>query len=130
MNAAIIGGHVDLVSSYVRPAIPYIKEGKLKFLGYFGNKRLDAYPGVPTFKELGYNLVWEQPYGIGSIKGLPEDVKKKLATATRKVWEIPGFKKDLNNLGLAVLDRDGPVYAEDLRQMQRNIARVLKLLKK
>ena len=75
-------------------------------------------------------MVWEQPYGIGAVKGLSNDIKQKLADATANVWAIPEFKKDLNNLGLAVLDRDGPSYNEQLRQMQNDIAKVLDLLKK
>jgi tripartite-type tricarboxylate transporter receptor subunit TctC len=130
MNAAILGGHVDLVSSYVRPAIPYIKEGQLKFLGYFGSRRLDDYPSVPTFKELGYNVVWEQPYGIGAPRGVPEDVKKLLSQATQKVWGIPGYREDIAKLGLLILDRDGPTLTQELLQMQENIAKVLALLKR
>jgi tripartite-type tricarboxylate transporter receptor subunit TctC len=129
MNAAILGGHVDLVSSYVRPAAPYIKEGKLRFLGYFGPNRLEDYPDTPTFKELGYDVVWEMPYGIGGPAGLPETAKKRLAEATAKVLKKPELKTALENLGLQILAQDGPTFKAYLSRIESEIAQVMKILK-
>ena len=129
MNAAILGGHVDAVSSYIRPAIPYIKEGALKFLGYFGTERHPDFPDVPTFEELGYDVAWEIPYGIGAPRGLPDDIKKFLEDATKEVWENPDFQKDLENLGQLVYKKGSAEYREGLFKMQKDIAHIVELLK-
>jgi tripartite-type tricarboxylate transporter receptor subunit TctC len=129
MNAAILGGHVDLVSSYVRPAAPYIKEGKLRFLGYFGSKRLEDYPNTPTFKELGYDIVWEMPYGIGGPAGMPAQAKARLAAATEKVLKNPELKRQLGNLGLQILDQDGQAFKAYLAKLESDIANVVAVLK-
>jgi len=128
MNAAILGGHVDAISSYIRPAIPYVKDGQLKFIGYFGGERHPDFPDVPTFKELGYDIVWEIPYGIGAPKGLPENVKKILEDANKKVWENPDFKKDLEKLGQLLYTKDSGEYKKNLYKMQENITNALKLM--
>ena len=128
MNAAILGGHVDVVSSYIRPAIPYVNDGVLKFIGYFGSERHPDFPDVPTFKELGYDIVWEIPYGIGGPKGLPEDVKKILEEANKKVWEIPEFRAELEKLGQSVYKKDSVAYTEHLYKMQENITKALSLM--
>lgn len=128
MNAAILGGHVDVISSYLRPAIPYVKDGTLKFIGYFGGERHPDFPDVPTFKELGYDIVWEIPYGIGGPKGLPEDVKLILEEATKKVWEIPEFQAELEKLGQSVYKKDSAAYTEHLYKMQENITKALDLM--
>lgn len=129
MNAALLGGHVDIINSYVRPAKPYVKEGTLKFLGYFGSGRLPDYPDVPTFRELGYDIIWVSPYGIGGPKGMPENVKKVLSDANKKVWEIPEFKKDLENLGLSVYRKDGSAYTQYLYKLQEGITKAVRVIK-
>jgi tripartite-type tricarboxylate transporter receptor subunit TctC len=130
MNAAILGGHVNAVSSYIRPAIPYVKEKQLRFIGYFGAERIADFPDVPTFKEMGYDIVWEIPYGIGAPKGLPENVKKILADANKKVWEIPEFRQELEKLGQSVYKKDPAEYLQHLNKMQKGITKALDLMKR
>ena len=125
MNAAILGGHVDAVSSYIRPAIPYIKQGTLRPLAYFGAKRPLALPQTPTFKELGYNIVWNQPYGMGGPAGLPANVKAVLAKAAAAVNANPEFQKDLAKLGLEAYPVTGAELRQDLIDSQKGIAQVI-----
>ena len=129
MNAAILGGHVDAVSSYIRPAIPYIQQGTLRPLAYFGSKRPVALPDVPTFKELGYNVVWNQAYGIGGPAGLPAQVKEKLAKATQAVNANPQFQKDLDKLGLEPYAVDGAAMRQDLLSNEAGFAKVIGILR-
>jgi len=129
MNAALLGGHVDVIASYIRPAKPYVKEGKLRFLGYFGAKRPAEFPDTPTFKEMGYDVVWEQPYGIGGPAGIPDGIKATLSAATAKVRSNPAFKSDLEKLGLEVYDVNGPEFKNSLVKMQNGIAEVIGILK-
>lgn len=128
MNAAILGGHVDLISSYVRPALPYIKEGDLQSLGYFGTSRPTELPDTPTFKELGYDVVWEQPYGLGGPAGMPEAAIQKLTEATKKVWDNPKFSADLSKLGLDPYFISGPELKQNLTRMQKDIGEILQIL--
>jgi tripartite-type tricarboxylate transporter receptor subunit TctC len=129
MNAAILGGHVDAVSSYIRPAIPYIQQGTLRPLAYFGSKRPVALPDVPTFKELGYHVVWNQPYGIGGPAGMPAAVKERLAKATQAVNANPQFQKDLQKLGLEPYAEDGATMRQDLLDTQAGFATVIGILR-
>ena len=125
MNAAILGSHVDAVSSYIRPAIPYIKNGTLRPLAYFGAKRPLALPQVPTFKELGFNIVWNQPYGMGGPAGLPANVKAVLAKAAAAVNANSDFQKDLAKLGLEPYPVSGAELRQDLLDSQAGIAKVI-----
>lgn len=128
MNAAILGGHVDAISSYVRPAAPYVDEGQLKFLGYFGSTPPSAFPDVPTFLDLGYDVVWDQPYGMGAPAGIPDEARQKLAEAAERIWAKPEFVEELANLGLDLYDASGEEMREALLEMQTGIARVLEIL--
>lgn len=128
MNAAILGGHVDSVSSYIRPALPYIQQGTLRPLAYFGAHRPVALPETPTFKELGYHIVWNQPYGMGGPAGLPADVKATLAKAAKAVNADPNFQKDLQKLGLEPYAVDGAELRQGLLDSQAGITKVISIL--
>lgn len=128
-TAAILGGHVDINVTWVRPNIPYIKEGKLKFLGYISSKRQPDYRDMPTLRELGWDVVWEHPYGIGGPKGLPKQAKKVLSKATKKVWGIPQFEQDLNKLGLSILKKDASAYTKHMHKMQKDMTTALRIIK-
>ncbi len=49
---ALVGGHVQVAIDNVA-AIPLIKSGRLRALAITGDKRLDDFPEVPTFGQLG-----------------------------------------------------------------------------
>lgn len=129
MNAAILGSHVDAISSYIRPAIPYLKDNTLRPLAYFGPKRPLALPDTPTFKELGFNVVLNQPYGMGGPAGLPDNVKAVLAKAAAAVNANPEFQKDLANLGLEPYAVSGKELRQDLVDSQADITKVMSVLR-
>ena len=87
---ALLGSHVEMASTAIAPAQAHIKAGTLRALATFGETRLKAYPDVPTFKELGYNLGSPTLYGISAPKGTPRDVVDAIYAAARKVTEKNG----------------------------------------
>ena len=127
-TAALLGGHVDANITWVRPNIPYIKEGTLKFLAYMGSERLEEYPDVPTLKEKGWDITWEHPYGIGGPKGMPEAVKAKLSAATKKVWDVPEFEQDLKSLGLVLYRLDAQAFTKHMLKMEADMAKAIALI--
>ena len=128
MAAAILGGHVDVISTFTRPVFPYIAEKKLRFLATTGSEPISGFPNVPTLAKLGYPVEWMIPWGIGGPKGMPENVKKILADATRQVWANPEFVTEIDKLGYTLFKKDGPSYRAELLKMQKDIAEVLRLL--
>jgi len=126
--AALLGGHVQANVTWIRPNISYVKEGKVRFLAYMSMERHPEYPDVPTLREKGWDIHYEHPYGVGGPKGLPEDVKKVLSDATKKVWDIPEFEADLDKMGLSVFRLDGPAYTRHIKDMQKNSARAIKII--
>ena len=53
VNAALLGGHIDMAVSNPGEALELYKAGKVKLLGVFAEKRLAGAPDVPTMKEQG-----------------------------------------------------------------------------
>src|SRR5919112_1274850 len=54
--AALLGGHVDMMMIEPSEAGEHVRSGKLRPLAIIGDSRLEAFKGVPTLKEAGYNI--------------------------------------------------------------------------
>lgn len=72
--ASLLGGHVDI--GYFNPSevLPQIEAGTLRALAVSSAKRADAAPDVPTFTELGYDIVHTQIRGLVMPKGVDAEV--------------------------------------------------------
>jgi tripartite-type tricarboxylate transporter receptor subunit TctC len=87
---ALLGGHIDMASTAVAPALAHIKAGTLRPLAVFGATRMKAFPDVPTLRELGYATASPVLYGISAPKGTPRDVVDAIHAAARKSVEKYG----------------------------------------
>lgn len=103
-TASLLGGHIQVV--FLNPASikEHIKSDMLKVLAVSGEQRLTdpVYTTVPTFKEQGFNVVYDNWYAIAAPKGLPPEVKGKLVDGLRAMINNPEFKKDIEQLGLQI----------------------------
>ena len=75
---ALMGGHVPVSIATVAFA-PYVKSGQARLLAVVAENRMNAFPDVPTLKEVGVHIegIWDN-IGVCGPKGLPPDVLKKL----------------------------------------------------
>src|SRR3546814_10495275 len=60
-------------------------------------------PDVPTFKELGYDVVSERYRAIAGPKGLPEEVVSYWADVCKKVTEEAQFREEMDKIGQPVV---------------------------
>jgi len=98
---AILGGHVDVAFSPFLPALEHLKSGKLRFLMNFSDRRYTTLPQVPSAVELGYEDLGKM-IPIASMfahKDTPEEIKRILGDCFKKVFEDPGYKKGLDQIG-------------------------------
>jgi len=98
---ALLGGHVTMATTAIAPASAHITAGTLRPMAIFGDKRLKAFPDVPTLKELGYSVGSPALYGISAPKGTPREVVDALFAAAKKVNDKYGdsVAASLNVLG-------------------------------
>jgi tripartite-type tricarboxylate transporter receptor subunit TctC len=81
-------------------------------------KRHPKFPDVPTFKELGYDLVSGAYRGIAVPESTPEDIRQKLSDMIGKINADPEFIKRMENDGMAMLDVDYKAYPEFIKKME------------
>ncbi len=115
--AALLGGHIELVTTAAGNVADQVEAGKLRIVGIAANQRLPApYAGVPTWKEQGINVVFG---GWRSIMG-----PKNMSAAQIAYWEnvlaqvvaAPEWKSDLQRNYLSDDFAVGERFRSDLKQ--------------
>ncbi len=95
VNAALLGGHIDMAVSNPGEALELFKAGKVKLLGVYSDKRLPGAPDVPTMKEQGVDVTYVQNRGLVAPADIPADARKVLEEAFAKYMKTEVFKKYL-----------------------------------
>lgn len=91
----VIEGKADVAMTDVQAQ--FGKDGKTRILAIATETRLPEWPEVPTFKELGYDVVFDVWQGIVARKGTPAEVVAKLESAMKKVAEMPGYREAVSS---------------------------------
>jgi putative tricarboxylic transport membrane protein len=93
--AALLGGHVNMMVIEPNEAGEHIRAGNMRLLAQVADRRLAAFPNVPTLKEAGFDVTpVPQVRGVVAPPGIPaanvaywEDVFRKLTrTASWKKY--------------------------------------------
>lgn len=128
--AALLGGHVDMASTAIAPAQGHIASGALRPLAVFGDKRMDAYPDVPTLKELGYAIGSPTLYGILAPKGTPRARVDAIYDAAVKIQEKynDSISQSLLALGAQINVMGPDEYATYLSEQSAFFTRVVDTL--
>jgi tripartite-type tricarboxylate transporter receptor subunit TctC len=117
--------HFEIVSLAL--ALPHIKEGNVKPLAVFTDKRVSDLPDVPTIAEAGFPQAAYVPwYGIYVPSSTPANLVEKIHAAVNKALENPDVQRQL-----AISDIPGkPMPLADLATLmktdQEKLTRVVK----
>jgi len=92
----VLGGHADGIIVTIAPALPFIREGRLRALGVSTATRSAALPDVPTFVEQGlpdFNFgSWQ---GFVAPAGTPQPVVDRLNKEINAVLNDPDIRAKL-----------------------------------
>jgi putative tricarboxylic transport membrane protein len=126
VNAALLGGHVDMAMANPGEALEHYKAGKVRLLGVFSEKRLASAPDVPTMKEQGINAVYVQNRGISAPADIPADARKVLEEASLKYRKTETFKKYCEDNMLSEAWMDSAALGKFLEEWNAKYAVILK----
>jgi len=112
VNAALMGGHIDLAVSNPGEALELAKAGKVLNLGVFAEKRLAGAPDVPTLKEQGIDAIYVQNRGLVAPGGIPEDARKVLEDAMLKYTRTTIYRDYIKENLLSESWMDGPTFGK------------------
>lgn len=134
VTTALLGGHIDFIVNNPNESLSQIQSGKFRALAVAAENRLKMLPDVPTLKESGYNVVFQLFRGVSAPPGIPEDARKALEAAFKKLVEHPTFQKEyFEKFGITPAwlgGEDFKKYLDEQDKMYRQLLGELGLAKK
>jgi tripartite-type tricarboxylate transporter receptor subunit TctC len=114
LPAAILGNHVSSLMSYTMLGVQMSDE--VRVLAVAGEERVSTLPDVPTFRELGYDIVGGAYRGVAAPKGTPQEVVDRLAEVFGEVNELIREKQE--PLGFVMTDFRGQEAIDLVEQLR------------
>ncbi|MFC7739582.1 Bug family tripartite tricarboxylate transporter substrate binding protein, partial [Roseomonas sp. GCM10028921] len=99
----VVAGRVTMNFSSPPPAVPLVRDGRLRALAVTGDHRLPSLPEVPTLSEAGLpGIVILGWHGIFAPASTPEAEMSRLEAAANKAIRDPRFARSLERDGLEI----------------------------
>jgi putative tricarboxylic transport membrane protein len=123
--AALLGNHIQVMFGVPTVVIPMIEGNQLRPLAVSAAKRMAALPSVPTFTEMGIDLILTQPRGFVLPLGVSEDARKYWSDVIKKAVGSDNWRKQY----LEKYKADAVfIEGEDLKKEFQNISEKYKTL--
>ena len=95
-----LAGHTPLSFGTPPPALPHLKDGKLRALAVTSRTRVPTLPDVPTMAEAGYpDVEGESWFAVAVPGGTPKEIVALLNREIVKAMALPDVKERLATLG-------------------------------
>lgn len=112
VGLTLMNGDVDLAVISLGSNAANVEAGEMKLLACFSDERTEAYPDVPTIKELGYDVVINSNRGFIAPKGTPPEVVSILETAFLKATESKEYKDFMDGIHSGISHLSAGKYGE------------------
>lgn len=89
----VLNGTLDIGVGEAIEIESQIEAGQLKLLATFGSERSEHYPGVPTARELGYDVVVRKFRGFAAPQGLPPEVIAAWERGVERLLGNPDYRR-------------------------------------
>jgi putative tricarboxylic transport membrane protein len=123
---ALLGGHIDLVTTAAGNVAEQVEAGKLKVVGIAANQRLSGpYATVPTWKEQDINVVFGGWRSIMGPRGMPPAQIAYWEKTLSQVVATPDWKADLERNYLSNDFALGEQFKTNLKQEYADMKAVL-----
>ncbi|MGS2742092.1 tripartite tricarboxylate transporter substrate binding protein [Halomonas sp. LS-001] len=99
---ALLGGQVQAEWGYTTVAANH--QDKVRMLAVASEERHPMFPDVPTFQELGYDMIGGAYRGMAVPEGTPDDIQQKLSDIFQQINQNPQFQQEMQDLGFVLMD--------------------------
>ena len=98
--ASVLAGHTPVSFGSMAPAVPLVKDGKLRALAVSTKTRSQALPDIPTMTEAGYPEIAGKSWFVVVVPaGTPSEIIALLHRDIAKIMARPDMKERLATLG-------------------------------
>ena len=98
---ALLGGHTDAGMTFSNDLVRF--KDKLRILAMATNERMEDFPDVPTFKELGFEVVEAVDRGVVVPPKTPPEIIAKLEAAFLEIAKNPEIQAEQKKQGFVPL---------------------------
>jgi tripartite-type tricarboxylate transporter receptor subunit TctC len=130
MMNAILGGHAQATMSTTALVAPHMKAGKLRLLAHTGAMPIGAFPEVPSFRSLGYDVDYTAWAGLVAPRATPPQVVKILREAMRQAMREPEVVTAYTKVEMPVAYMDADEFNAWWEQDARRLATVVQKIGK
>ncbi len=114
--AAVVAGHAPIGFNALTPAVPQIKEGRLRALAVTSKTRSQILPDVPTMTEAGYpDIAGDSWVGVLVPAGTPKEIVALLHSEIAKIIALPEMRERLATLGFEPVVSTPEEFASQIR---------------
>lgn len=126
---AMLGGHISSVWLNPAEGLEQIRAGRVRALAVTSPSRLDVLPDVPTFRELGYDIVWEMFRGVIMAPEVPAAARRHMGDAFLRMCRSARWQRDYVEPNILLPACQGPdEFARTLTTVNERYVRVLRAL--
>lgn len=124
---AVLGGQVDAIADASTWA-PHVVEGRMRALCLFTPEPFPRFPGVPTLRSLGIDIVATSAFGLAGPAGIDPGVVRVLHDGFKTALFDPSVERVRNQFDMPPVYLDSAAYREaSLRQAEYEKALVQRL---
>ncbi|WP_270938853.1 Bug family tripartite tricarboxylate transporter substrate binding protein [Falsiroseomonas oryzae] len=122
----LVSGAVSLFIAPMGPALPLVRDGRLRAYGVTSARREAVLPDVPTLVEAGFaDMVYEGWCGLWGPRGLPSDHVARINAAVNQACNEPANAQRMAGVGLTPLNETPQAFAQLIaEEIPRNRALV------
>ena len=114
---SLVAGHTPMGFTSMPPAVPLIKEGKLRALAVAAPKRSAALPDVPTLDELGFKDQEADTFqGVLVPAGTPKPIVDLLHKEIVAIVALPDVKERFAQLGLEIIANSPDEFTAQIKR--------------
>ncbi len=123
----MVAGGVDIAPVSLPEARALIDAGKVKSLGLMNDKPSALYPAVPTLKSsIGSDWTMAAWRGMVAPKGIPADVRDKLAAALQKIAGSKDYNDFMSSRGFGVIYASPDDFAKFMAKSDSELGTTMK----
>lgn len=127
--SAVLGGHIDAMSTSPATIVGLYKNGNIRVLGYSDKDQSPYFPDVKGFPGQGYDVYLLASRGIAVPKNTPQEITDILNGTLKKVINSEEFKKRAEEAGFLVKYMDQKAYNEHWDQMDKLVSPLMPKLR-
>ena len=123
----LIGNQITLIFEDLPPAVPFIKDGRLKALLVASPERSKALPDVPSAGEQGMDALIVEPWnGVLAPKGTPANIVAAMDKAIQKVVASEDYRRRLTQAGAEPVYQSSADYGKFIQAESQRWGDVVK----